>query len=173
MNDKEQLLKKIKALADRGEGGETLAAAAILDRLMEKYHITEADLRDDAMEIHEFKWSKPFEDKLLDQIAYMVIGKYDAYKYTNSRAKVRLVKCTQAQRIEITAAFDFYREYLAEGLARYFKAFIMAENIMPDVTKERDDNASGLTFEEIALAAMLDKHERHAALTDGRKERSA
>ena len=52
MNDKEQLLKKIKALADRGEGGEALAAAAILDRLMEKYHITEADLRDDAMEIH-------------------------------------------------------------------------------------------------------------------------
>lgn len=82
------------------------------------------------------------------------------------------MKCTQAQRIEITAAFDFYREYLAEGLARYFKAFIMAEGIMPDATKERDDSASALTIEEIAIAAMLYKHERHAALVDGRKERS-
>ena len=60
---------KIKALADRGVGGEAETAAALLDRLMDKYGVTEADLSDDVKELHEFRYSKPFEDKLIIQIA--------------------------------------------------------------------------------------------------------
>lgn len=99
--DKEALLLKIKALADRGVGGEAETAAILLDRLMAKYGITEEDLSGEIMEIHEFRYSKPFEDKLIDQIAYMVIGKYESFRYTHSKAKVRLVKCTKAQQIEM------------------------------------------------------------------------
>lgn len=166
--DKETLLKKIKALADRGVGGEAETAAVLLDRLMAKYGITEQDLSDDVMEIREFRWSKPFEDKLIDQIAYMVIGKYESFRYTHSKAKIRLVKCTKAQQIEIEAAFEFYREHLAAGLKQYFTAFIVAEDIMPDETKEKDEDAKGIDKSELLLAAVLDKHERRAAITDGK-----
>lgn len=166
--DKEALLLKIKALADRGVGGEAETAAILLDRLMAKYGITEEDLSDEVAEIREFRYSKPFEDKLIDQIAYMVIGKYEAYRYTHSKAKVKLVKCTKAQQIEIEAAFEFYKGHLAEGLQKYFTAFIVAEGIMPDDTKEKDEDAKGIDPSELLLAAVLDKHERRAAITDGK-----
>ena len=166
--DKEALLLKIKALADRGVGGEAETAAILLDRLMAKYGITKEDLSGEIMEIHEFRYSKPFEDKLIDQIAYMVIGKYKSFRYTHSKAKVRLVKCTKAQQIEIEAAFEFYKEHLAEGLRKYFTAFIVAEGIMPDETKERDEAAKEVDPGELLLAAVLDKHERRGAITDGK-----
>lgn len=47
MNHKEELLekiKKIKALADQGVGGEKTTAQAMLERLMQERGITEADL---------------------------------------------------------------------------------------------------------------------------------
>ena len=169
--DKEALLRKIKALADQGVGGEAETAATLLDKLMAKYGITEEDLSDDVVEPREFRYSKPFEDKLIDQIAYMVIGKYEAFRYTHSKAKIRLIKCTKAQQIEIVAAFEFYRRHLEEGLHKYFTAFIVAENIMPDETKEKDETAKGIKPDELMLAAVLDKHERRAAITDG-NERS-
>ena len=42
--DKAALLKKIKALAERGVGGERENAEALLARLMEKYDVSEEEL---------------------------------------------------------------------------------------------------------------------------------
>ena len=47
MSNKEELLKKIKALADRGVDGERENAQAILYRLMEQYGISEAEIEED------------------------------------------------------------------------------------------------------------------------------
>ena len=125
----------------------------------ERYGVVEFDAAGKAVSLEE-KPAKPKSN-------YAVIG---LYFYPNDVVrKAAALKPSARGEYEIT---DLNREYLAEGLARYLKAFIMAEGIMPDATKERDNSASALTIEEIALAAMLDKHERNAALTDGRKERS-
>ena len=40
MEDKKSLLKKLQALAERGEAGEREAAKAALERLTKKYSIT-------------------------------------------------------------------------------------------------------------------------------------
>ena len=56
MDDKKkQLLNKLKALAERGVGGEKETAQRKLQELMEKYEIDENDLSDDKKEKYQFK----------------------------------------------------------------------------------------------------------------------
>lgn len=75
MSNKEELLKKIKALADRGVDGERENAQAILYRLMEQYGISEAEIEEDRRETAWFSYSQETERRLLNQIIYMVTGK--------------------------------------------------------------------------------------------------
>ena len=56
MSNKEELLKKIKALADRGVDGERENAQAILYRLMEQYGISEAEIEEDRRETAWFSY---------------------------------------------------------------------------------------------------------------------
>ena len=55
MTERERLLEKlaaVKALADRGVGGEKTAAEQRLRYLMEKHGITESDLEDSAAKLY-------------------------------------------------------------------------------------------------------------------------
>lgn len=168
MANKEALLMKVKALAERGEGGEATAAAATLERLMKKYGITEADLDDEKREECQFRYSKPFEDRLLSQVIYMVMGDVPIYYLKGSRAKVKILYCTKAEKLEIEAAFDFYRHHLEDGLNKYYSAFIQREGIFPDSTKKRKDTQTRyLTPEEELLISAIQKHDRHKAIGDG------
>ena len=47
--DKLELLQKIKALAEKGQGGEKINAQKILAQLMEKYNISETELSDEVL----------------------------------------------------------------------------------------------------------------------------
>ena len=87
MDDKKkQLLNKLKALAERGIGGEKETAQRKLEELMRKYGIEEADLSDEKKEGFKFKYKNKFEKKLILQIAYKTFGDkwYDRI-YTYSR----------------------------------------------------------------------------------------
>ena len=167
MTNKEELLMKVKALAERGEGGEATSAAALLEKLMKKYGVTEADLDDKKRENVEFRYSKPFEDLLLSQVIYMVMGDVPVYHYTKSRAKVKIVDCTKAERLEIEAAFDFYRHHLEAGLMKFYHAFVQREGLFPADSKKRADvPAREPDIEEEMLISALQKHTRHKALTE-------
>lgn len=50
MSNKAELLKKIKALADRGIDGERESAQTLLARLMEQYGISETELEEERRE---------------------------------------------------------------------------------------------------------------------------
>lgn len=75
MSNKAELLKKIKALADRGVDGERESAQTILARLMEQYGISETDLEEERRETAWFRYSQETERRLLNQIIYMVTGR--------------------------------------------------------------------------------------------------
>ena len=63
MDDKKkQLLNKLKALAERGVGGEKETAQRKLKKLMKKYDVEEADLSDEKKENFEFKYKNKFEN---------------------------------------------------------------------------------------------------------------
>ena len=77
MTERERLLEKlmkVKALADRGEGGERESAERTLAALMERYGITEADLEDNQVSTHWIRYKTVWEKKLLHQLAYMYLG---------------------------------------------------------------------------------------------------
>ena len=64
MNERERLLQKIKrvqALALHGVGGEKESAAAMLDKLMKQYGISESDIAEEHREIAWFRFKTPLE----------------------------------------------------------------------------------------------------------------
>ena len=68
MTERERILEKIKrvrALAERGVDGEKDSATALLDRMMEKYGITETELAEERREIAWFRYKTPLECRLL------------------------------------------------------------------------------------------------------------
>ena len=77
MTERERLLEKlgkVKALADRGEGGEKESAERTLAVLMKRYGITEEDLEDTKATIHWIRYKTDWERRLLGQLAYMHLG---------------------------------------------------------------------------------------------------
>lgn len=88
--DKTALLKKIRALAEHGVGGEAENAEKLLARMMKKYGISEAELDEETRVRHDFTYHGGEEKKILRQVVYKVTGGY-TYElvYTASGRKVR------------------------------------------------------------------------------------
>lgn len=77
MTERERLLdklEKVRALAERGVGGEKESAERTLAALMERYGITEEDLEDSKTSTHWIRYKTKWEEKLLYQLAYMYLG---------------------------------------------------------------------------------------------------
>lgn len=111
--DKTALLKKVRALAEHGVGGESENAEKLLARMMKKYGISEEELDEETRVRHDFTYHGGEEKKILRQVVYKVTGGY-AYElvYTASGRKVRTqlgADCTPAEKVEIEYLFDFYK----------------------------------------------------------------
>ena len=105
-------LKKLKALAERGVGGERESALKLYHKLLEKYQI----------------------EDLLTQIFYKVTGSPSYHHYTGnySRRKKRGCNCTEIEAVEIKMLFDFYRQELKRELEAFLIAFKQGNNLYPD-----------------------------------------
>lgn len=133
--NKLELLQKIKELASHGVGGEKQNAQAMLDKLMSKYNITDEDLCEEIIKEFDFKTNNKLEKALLGQIAYSVYGnindKKGYYSYTYIKNKT-CIKCTDAEFLEISAKFDFYKKEYKKQQKLFYRAFIHANSIFPD-----------------------------------------
>ena len=127
-------LKKIKALAEEGIGGEKNAAAAIYKKLLSELDVSPEELNYIMSEVRSyyFKFCNSMEERLLGQIAYKVIGS-GRYYLQNSGKKIRL-ECTEIEASEIQMLFNLYRKKLKEDLEIFFSAFVHRQNIFPDET---------------------------------------
>ena len=104
--DKTALLKKVRALAEHGVGGEAENAEKLLARMMKKYGISEAELDEETRVRHDFTYHGGEEKKILRQVVYKVTGGY-AYElvYTASGRKVRTqlgADCTPPKRWKLS-----------------------------------------------------------------------
>lgn len=81
-----ELLKKLKALADNGVGGERENAQAMLDKLLAKYDISAEALSDDEVSDHGFTYHSDFERRLLSQLRAKIATNRDAFRYKYGRA---------------------------------------------------------------------------------------
>jgi len=75
-------LKKIKALAERGVGGEKETAMRMYEELKARYEIEDEEIMLDAVTLHWFSYSTQQEKTLLHQIFYKVTGDTSYHVYT-------------------------------------------------------------------------------------------
>lgn len=127
-----ELAKKLKALADRGIGGEKINAEKMLNALMKKHGISMQEIEGDEIEFNEIIVSKE-KQKLFHQIGYSIFGK----KYHNldirRNGNKKYVKCTKAQAVEYEAKLNFYWKLYKEELDIFYHAFVQRNNIFsPD-----------------------------------------
>ena len=135
MSVKRDLLLKIKALSERGNGGEAFNAKRKLAEYMKKYGISDEELEESLKEIRAFHYKGEREKALLAQIFYQVTDeKGMVYTYTNAETgRVRRSKlgcmCTKSQEIEIQMLFDFYKRLYEMEEATLFSAFVQKHKI--------------------------------------------
>ena len=129
-------LKKLKALAERGVGGECESALKLYHKLLEKYQIDEGEILEERVTLHWFSYKTELEEDLLTQIFYKVTGSPSYHHYTGnySRRKKRGCNCTEMEAVEIKMLFDFYRQELQRELEGFLLAFYQGNNIFPDKT---------------------------------------
>lgn len=143
MNEKQKaLLQKLKALAERGVGGEREGAERKLKQLMAKYGVDQLELEGDQVSRYEIKYRGEFEHRLLSQIVYRARndkeGQYGR-RYGKGSKSILIVECTKAQEIQIRIEFEFYRDLLKEEQELLFEAFIQKHRIFGDSSGEEQE----------------------------------
>lgn len=185
MNRKEELLekiKKIKALADRGVGGEKTTAQATLERLMQEHGITEADLEVERVETVFFPYHDELERRILIQIIFSVTGKpaFGCVGAASGRKRKKYgTDCTAAQRLEIEFNHKFFYEAAKKEFEVFLYAFYMKNGIFPPDGIAPEQETKALTKEELEeilraeqMAATMEKYTPRKAIGgDGGKER--
>lgn len=177
MTERERLLEKlekVKALADRGVGGEKESAERTLAALMARYNVTEEDLEDGKATTHWIRYKTAWERKLLNQLAYMYLGaghSFGCMGASSGRTRKKVgISCTPAQYIEIEADFAFYSAAMEEEMTLFYRAFLNKNNLFPppELAGEPENTDTEPDLErEMKIAAMmagLDRHTRHKAL---------
>lgn len=145
-----ELLKKLKALAEKGVGGEKENAADKLQKLMDKHNITWDMLNDDVKKRKEFKIHKD-DETFFFQVVSSVVGntKYQSYRGEERKAKRRYIfDLTDVEFIEISTKFEFYLKKYKEDLKIFYSAFIQKNELYRKQTDEEKEERKPLTPEE-------------------------
>jgi len=168
LENREELLKKIKILAERGADGERESAQQMLERLMKKYDISEEDLEVEILNTEWFRYHDEIELRVLNQIIYMITGKgsYGCVgTYTGRSRKQRGIDCTKAERLEIEANYEFFKRAIREEFDIFFTAFCSKNYLYPKEDKVPGKNLEALTKEErkklFKAGLMAEGMERH------------
>lgn len=165
-------LKKLKALAERGVGGEKETAMKLYRELMEKYQIEEAEVLEDRVTLHWFGYSDNLEEDLLTQIFFKVTGSLTYYQHTGkySRRKKRGCDCTELEAVEIKLLFNFYKEELKRELKAFLIAFKSGNRLYTDKTARCYKENKGPEREKTAEEErMLEKAGIYSMFLDKRK----
>lgn len=168
MNNKAELLSKIKKLAEAGFYGEQTNAAEILERLKKKYGITDADIAEDVEEIIWIRYKTELEKRLIWQVTYMVLGHVIGYS-KGCRTKTVGIKASKAKCIEIEEMCNFYIRAMNEDLQMFYDAFLVKNQIFPPKSIITEKASNKINPDDSRLAFMvegLEKHERYKQITN-------
>lgn len=165
MNDKIiSLAKKLKALSDRGEGGEKENARHQLEKLMGKHGLSFDSLNDDAVHSVVFDVAVKFR-QLFVQIVVSVCNNNGENIFGHKASKVKMiVDCTNVQAVEIEAKFEFYqKEYsrqLEENNRIFYKAFVHKNNIFSNAPSDEKELSERELADLAKVADMMRNVER-------------
>lgn len=166
MNNKKELLEKLKALAQRGVGGEKENAELLLKKLMKKYNISDEELERDSIDLYKIIIPRHFMmRKLASQVAYSVIGNDDTkgIYFSGNKNKIFYFKGTQSEFLEFEAKYKFYSNWLKKDLDIFYIAFLQKNEIFPPNVDCKID-LSEKDIQAINMCAGMEKHDYHLLL---------
>ena len=169
MDDKlKARIEKLRALAERGIGGEKTTAQKKLNELLEKNGVTLEGLTEDEEQYFLFSYNGKIKERLLKQCMYKVLG-YEkwrnaiTYRTKGTRQKIGIY-CTLAEKIEIELEYEFYSNIFDTEEKDFMSAFISAQDIYPKDAPTA--NLNDYTAEE------LKKIEKRLAYCNGIEKRT-
>lgn len=129
MNKYLDIAKKLKALAERGIGGERYNAQKALDRLMKEHSFLKEDLENETRLWKDLHYEVKYK-QLLIHVAFSVIGNHAksfmVYKYRKTKMQFNV---TAAEHIEIQAKYDFYKHLYEDELKIFWHGFLLKHDL--------------------------------------------
>lgn len=153
----EAKLRKLLALAERGEGGEKENAQRVLDKLLARHGLTIHDLIDERREIRWFPAVNKFDRPLAAQILAKVCNSLEISTYRSNKRKKQIgVEVTPAEAIEFELHYDTLRKALTTSLDDAFSAFVQVNKLFPrESSDEFDPTLTDRDLRVIAMASAI------------------
>lgn len=174
--NKLDLLKKLKALAsdDRGNNNERESAEKQLNKLMQKYNISEEDIGIDETKRRDLYFKTEWEHKLIAQTLYKLFPEKPLYQQRNKRNWC-FVELTDAEYLEFEMYYSAYKGSFQKELDLFYLAFISTNNIYPkNPPKSTEPKSDGFSRGDRMRAAMMaqgiQRTNVRRELTDGKNK---
>lgn len=156
MDKIQEKLKKIKALAEQGIGGEKEGAIELYQKLLAKYELTDDDIEEITVSRAWFRYDNELDKKLLTQLFYKVTGCPTYYEKTDKRKRLIGVDCTEIERDMIVFYYQFYNEHIQEELKKFLAAFFHTNGLFPDETARCYDEYKDMPGKERSMKEILE-----------------
>lgn len=142
LDDKQRaLLDKLRALAERGIGGEKANARRMLEKMLEKHGLTpdEFELNEDT---GEWWFKVPKYSKMFVLIACEVLN-VDRIRYKRSKFGKEIgIACTAAQAVEMEMIYAAYRRGLEKEIKILSEAYFLRNNLYTKASRPFDEKYS-------------------------------
>jgi hypothetical protein len=149
-----ELAKKLKALAEKGVGGEKWNAQKMLNSLLKKHNLTMEDIEGEKTDNYFFNIKQKADERLWIQITKSVNSEIKCYgklpQKEISRLKLKgnyFITCTLSEYIEIEAKYNIYRRLYEEESNVFYHAFCTANGIL--ITPKNPIKVSDLKPDEL------------------------
>ena len=142
------LMQKVRALADKGEGGEKENAKIKLSELLEKYNIKKFEEKSSKTRV--FKLADFSDCKII--MIHCIIDTLKSSKIEGCKAKKEIYcKLTDEQYIDVCQKFNHYFPTFVRQRENFIKAFILKNDLgISDLTPIQNDNTENKEISEIS-----------------------
>jgi len=170
-----ELAKKLKALAERGEGGEKVNAFDQLQKLIKKYDLNLEDFETAKLSYRVFAFDMHDEThkKFVRQVIISVIGLTDMY-YNGLIHNNWAVEIDDLQYVEISEKIDFYWPIFKREMEIFYTAFVQKNDLTLNVPEGEMPTLSEAELQKLRQAFKMmqgmEKHEFKKLLNDKNEE---
>ena len=161
-----ELIKKVKALADKGVAGESISAKEKLRILCEKYNVDEKELEIEEKRDYFFILRDRNERDLLTNIVCMVLDvPVTKWKERNNCVKISL---TETQFDDINGAFSYYQT-MYDDYKRYIIQGIIARNSICYIPKQQTYTQENVVQPDIPVPPQPEEPEQSEDVSEDNK----
>lgn len=169
MNKIYNLIRKLQALAERGEGGEAENAKRMLYELMEKHGITLDDIQEEQPKLQELNYGGMEKLFVLQVLASEGINNTRSYIRSYSKKKVVLFDCTDTQFKFLVSKIKFYWKLYESERKKFYEAFVHANDLgrkLGEDEPEREYTRKDIQhiMEIMRMAQSIRRESMHRAL---------